>query len=175
MEITGSSHGSRCDAWLDGGNGRCRATRALEPHLPGRTQFLGQRVYPRGAAATSPATGSGRAVPVGNGPQISALDPATHTLYAANGGAGTVSVIDAATCNAHVASGCHRTFPTVTVGGSPVGIAVDDATDTIYVTNANGDNVSVINGATCNARHTSGCDQTAGTSGMPVSRRSHST
>ena len=47
------------------------------------------------------------------------------------------------------------------------GIAVDPATDTIYVANhADGDypgTVSVINGATCNGTDTSGCGQTPAT------------
>ena len=46
---------------------------------------------------------------------------------------------------------------------NPFGIAVDQATDTIYTANIfNGEGpgtVSVINGATCNAHNTSGCDR----------------
>ena len=46
----------------------------------------------------------------------------------------------------------------------PEGVAVDQATDTVYVANnANGDapaSVSVINGATCNGTHHSGCGRT---------------
>ncbi len=52
---------------------------------------------------------------------------------------------------------------------TPWGIAVDDATDTIYTANpanfaAPGPGtVSVINGATCNGQNTSGCGQTPAT------------
>jgi hypothetical protein len=42
-----------------------------------------------------------------------------------------------------------------------VQVACEPATDTIYVTNANGNTVSVINGATCNAQTISGCAQSA--------------
>ena len=114
----------------------------------------------QGTAATAPAPGSGKAALVGNGPQNSALDPATHTLYVTNGNDGTVSVIDTARCNAHVAAGCRRNWPTVTVGGYPVGVAVDVATDSVYVGNADGKSVAVIDGAACNAGRVSGCGQT---------------
>jgi YVTN family beta-propeller protein len=105
--------------------------------------------------------GGGSSVPVGLNPFNSALNPATHTLYVTNfgGNAGTVSVLDAATCNALDTRGCDRTPPTVQVGSSPVGLAIDLATDTIYVTNFGNNTVSVINGATCNAENTSGCGQ----------------
>ena len=51
---------------------------------------------------------------------------------------------------------------TATVGLNPFGVAVNDRTHTVYVTNSSdgGDlpgTVSVINTATCNGTHTSGC------------------
>jgi DNA-binding beta-propeller fold protein YncE len=109
------------------------------------------------AGSAHPERGSGLTVPAGGNPQNSALDAATQTLYVTNGADGTVSVIDAATCNANVTAGCRRTPPAVHVGSLPVGIAVDQATDTVYVVNVNSNSVSVINGATCNAQNTSGC------------------
>lgn len=81
-------------------------------------------------------------------------------------GSNTVSVIDGATCNAAVTSGCAHTPPAITVGGGPNGVTVDQATDTVYVANDgpgddnSGHTVSVINGATCNGQVTSGCGQT---------------
>jgi YVTN family beta-propeller protein len=105
-------------------------------------------------------------VAVGVGPQNPAIDLATDTVYVPNFFDGTVSVIDGATCNASVHSGCGTTPPIVTVGPGPDGVAVDQATDTIYVTSDGstypftGDTVSVIDGATCNAVVTSGCGQT---------------
>jgi DNA-binding beta-propeller fold protein YncE len=51
----------------------------------------------------------------------------------------------------------------IRVGRGPDGVAVDQATDTVYVANNgptnNGDTVSVINGATCNGARHSGCGQ----------------
>jgi DNA-binding beta-propeller fold protein YncE len=75
-----------------------------------------------------------------------------------------VSVIDGATCNGHTGRGCGRTPASVTVGASPSAVAVDRATDTVYVADYvnefNGGSVSVINGARCNARTTAGCGDT---------------
>jgi YVTN family beta-propeller protein len=103
---------------------------------------------------------AGTSAPTGASPQDTAVDAATHTLYVTNGNDGRVSVINAATCNATVTSGCGQTAPTVQVGGGPVALAVDQATDTVYVANSNDNTVSVINGATCQAGNTSGCGQT---------------
>jgi YVTN family beta-propeller protein len=88
------------------------------------------------------------------------MDQATSTVYVANGGNDTVSVINAATCNARRRTGCARPAATIHAGPGPAGIAVDHATDTIYVADARGNTVSVINGAACNARRHTGCGQT---------------
>jgi YVTN family beta-propeller protein len=125
-------------------------------------------------------SGCGQAPPTtlaGNGPDDVAVNQATDTVYVANGGlymvnggANTVSVIDGATCNATVTSGCGQTPPTIFVGNVPLGVAVDQATDTVYVTNFGAENfgadtvdaqdtTSVINGAICNASVKSGCSQ----------------
>ena len=117
----------------------------------------------RSGVALNGPIGSGSALvasaPVGNGPGLVALNPATHTLYVANGynangpsaGGNTVSVIDARHCNAKDVSRCKGPWPTITVGNLPSGIAIDERTDTVYVTNVGADTVSVFNGATCNA------------------------
>ena len=102
-------------------------------------------------------------IPVGNAPQSAGEDYATHTLYVANSGDNTVSVVNLATCSSDNVSGCARTSPTITVGNLPLGVAVDESTDTVYVANAADDTVSVINGATCNATDHAGCGQTPAT------------
>ena len=98
------------------------------------------------------------------GPTWLDVDAATGTVYAANAGTSgngdTVSVIDGAACNGHTGRGCSRVPPTVTVGGGPFGIAVDQASDTVYVPSNNDGTVSVINGARCNARTRAGCGRT---------------
>ena len=97
---------------------------------------------------------------VGASPGGLAVDQATSTVYVTNGGNDTVSVINAATCNARRRTGCARPAATIHAGPGPAGVALDQATDTIYVADAGGDTVSVINGATCNARRHTGCGQT---------------
>ena len=64
-----------------------------------------------------------------------AVDDSTDTAYVPNTGNNDVSMIDMQTCNATVQSGCPK-VPTVDVVGSqPISVAMDDTTDTAYVTN----------------------------------------
>jgi len=113
-------------------------------------------------------------VAAGDDPFGIALDPITDTVYVTDLGPSdlgdTVSVIDGATCNALVRSGCGDAPATVTVGSGPFGIAVNPTTDSVYVANtgqlfatADGHTVSVIDGATCDASDTSGCGQRTAT------------
>ena len=102
-------------------------------------------------------------VPVGNGPFALAVDRLTDTVYVANSGDNTVSVIDGATCNGTHHAGCSQTPPTVAVGSGPLGVAVDEQTNTVYVTNNNTNTVSMINGTTCDSADQGGCSQTPGT------------
>jgi DNA-binding beta-propeller fold protein YncE len=95
------------------------------------------------------------------GPDWLDVNPLTGTIYAANGGVpgngDTVSVINGITCNGTDHSGCGRTPATVKVGSGPFAVAVDQTSNSVYVANNNDGTVSVINGAQCNARVTSGC------------------
>ena len=68
-------------------------------------------------------------VPVGKYPEGVAVDPGTRTVYVANRGDGTLSVIDGATRTVAAA---------VPVGLNPEGVAMDPDTHTAYVSN-NGD------------------------------------
>jgi DNA-binding beta-propeller fold protein YncE len=56
-------------------------------------------------------------------------------VYVTNVGDNTVSVIDGASCNAQVRSGCGQTPATVPVGSTPAGIGADPRNDTVYVAN----------------------------------------
>ena len=89
-----------------------------------------------------------------------AVNPATETIDVANRNENTVSVIDGRSCNGSDTTGCAQTWPTVAVGASPQALAVNRATNTIYVTNTNDNTVSVLNGSTCNGSDHSGCDDT---------------
>ena len=122
------------------------------------------------SAATTRGCGQARTVTDKAGPDWIDVNTATDTVYAANSGTAfpptsdTVSVINGAACNGHTGRGCHRAPATVKVGLGPYALAVDRASNTIYVANfvnqISGGSVSVINGATCDARTTAGCGQT---------------
>lgn len=104
-----------------------------------------------------------RQVHVGSFPTDLALDRRSSTLYVSNAGldnpGDTLSMIDTAKCNAHVAAGCDQVPPTVKVGNLPAGMAVDPATRTLYVTTLLDNSVSVLNTNTCNAQVHRGCRQ----------------
>jgi YVTN family beta-propeller protein len=93
----------------------------------------------------------------GAGARGIAVNEATDTVYVANTGAGTVSVIDGATCNASVRTGCGRRAAVAPVGLSPRRVAVDPVTNTVYVTNAGSNTVTMLDGRTCNGRVHTGC------------------
>ena len=100
-----------------------------------------------GAACNATATtGCGHTPPtvtVGFGPSAIAFDPANRTVAVTNLQDTSISVINAATCNATITTGCHRTQPRFPVGRAPIAITIDPAARTIYT--ANGDNtVSII-------------------------------
>lgn len=94
-------------------------------------------------------------VKVGAGAEFLAVDEQTNTIYVANTGAGTVSVIDGTACEASNTSGCARKPVSVSVGAGAFPIAVDPATDTVYVGVNRG--IAVIDGSTCNGSTASGC------------------
>jgi DNA-binding beta-propeller fold protein YncE len=98
-------------------------------------------------------------VTVGSGAWWVAVDQASDTIYVANNNDGTVSVINGATCNATVTSGCHNTPPTVTTGASPQFVGVDSGLHTLFTVNQDDNTLSAINTRTCNATATSGCRQ----------------
>lgn len=108
------------------------------------------------AAPASAAVRPHPQIPVGGFPTGIAVDPATHTIYVGNGTTNSLSVIDARTCNARVATGCGRRASAATGGFDPIGIAVDDSTDTVYVANASG-TVAVLDTSRCRAGRAAGC------------------
>ena len=132
--------------------------------------FGGDSVYVINGATCDAATttGCGQTPATINGRHINpwgiAVDQATDTIYTANIAdgehPGTVSVINGATCNGTDHTGCGQTPTTVAAGFGSVGVAIDPATDTVYVTNIEDTSVSMINGATCNGADTTGCGQT---------------
>jgi len=101
----------------------------------------------------------GRFGPAG-GPLNAAVDSATDTLYVVNtppAGAGSVTVVNGARCNAKVTAGCNRVLATIKVGKFPVAPVLDPRTGTLYVANLAGNSISVIDAAGCNAKVRSAC------------------
>jgi DNA-binding beta-propeller fold protein YncE len=128
-------------------------------------------------------------ITVGQFPGPPALNPVTRTLYVPYGTtASQVGVVNAATCNATDTSGCGQAPAVVKVGQCTFSLAVSAATDSVYAPSSgsvasnctDGDTVSVINGATCNAANHSGCGHLAATAkaglrpfGVAVDDRTH--
>ena len=111
------------------------------------------------ATATAGCAGA-RHEPAGGGHGVAvAVNAGTHTIYVANGPAKTVTVINAATCNAMNTSGCSAGLGIIRFGGAPQSLTVDPRTDTMYAGVLTGRfrEVAVVNGATCNATDTRGC------------------
>src|SRR5712692_566409 len=71
---------------------------------------------------------------------IAGLAPAVTTTPAAS--------VASARDNAHAANGCIAVTATVPVGSFPEGVAVNPKANTVYVTNARDNTVSVISGRT---------------------------
>jgi len=112
----------------------------------------------------STGTGCGQTPPtvkVGVNPFRDVVDQATNTVYVANHNDGTVSVINGATCNAAVTSGCAHTPDAVTTGAGASFAGTDAAVHTVFAMNQNDNTLSAINTRTCRGGATSGCPQRA--------------
>ncbi len=96
---------------------------------------------------------------VGAAPRSLGISRSTNTIYVPNRDDGTVLVIDGEHCNASDSSGCDQTPVTTMVGTTPQEVAIDEASNTIYVANQADNTVSVIDGTHCNGTDTSGCNQ----------------
>jgi DNA-binding beta-propeller fold protein YncE len=103
------------------------------------------------------------AVGVGLRPDGLGLDETTGTLYVANSGDATVSVVDVRRCVACDTSGCMQVPATVQVGPNPGDVAVDSERATAYVTNSGSNTLSVIDLRHCRAGDTTGCSATPAT------------
>lgn len=97
------------------------------------------------------------------GPFSAKVDPANNTVYVANGGNDTISVINGHTCDAGDLAGCATHKPgAVTIGPvndveGVIWVAVDAPAHTVYVVNHKDDDASVINARTCNGTHLAAC------------------
>lgn len=114
-------------------------------------------------------SGCGQVAPtvaVGNTPVALVVDPQAQTLYVANVGDDTVSVIGTISCNAGHPAGCLGPAPTQAVGGAPDAITTSDDGRTVYVANSGnglngpvlgGNTVSLIDATACESGHPQGC------------------
>ncbi|MBA3961160.1 MAG: beta-propeller fold lactonase family protein [Chthoniobacterales bacterium] len=98
-------------------------------------------------------------VAVGTSPRSLGVNRSTNTIYVPNRDDGTVSVIDGAHCNSSDSSGCAQTPAATVVGTQPQEVAIDEASNIIYVANQTDNTVSVIDGTHCQGTDTSGCNQ----------------
>jgi DNA-binding beta-propeller fold protein YncE len=78
-----------------------------------------------------------------SGPSVIRVDQRTNTVYVGNFADNSVSSVNGLTCNATNTTGCGRGFPAVPVGGFPYGLAVSEATGTVYSANRFDNNISV--------------------------------
>ncbi len=83
------------------------------------------------------------AVTVGFGPSAIAFDPATGMVAVTNLEDASISIINAATCNATITTSCHSPQPRFPAGRAPGAITLDPAARTIYTSNGD-DTVSII-------------------------------
>lgn len=105
------------------------------------------------------ATGGRASVPtatVGSRPVAVAVDSVTGTIYVADAGSGTLSVLAASRCNGLATTSC-TPVATATIGGSPDAVAVDEVTGAVYIADPSTGTLSVIDGATCDAARHSQC------------------
>jgi hypothetical protein len=86
-------------------------------------------------------------VHVGYLPYGVVTDPLSHRLFVGNVGDSTVTAYDTRKCNAHTTARCDATI-NVDAGGWPLGLTIDDQTQTLYVRNNTDASVSIID-----ARH----------------------
>jgi DNA-binding beta-propeller fold protein YncE len=82
---------------------------------------------------------------VGRSARLVALDQEAGMLYVTDRGSAAVSVLRTAECNSEVTKGCPALAPELAVGSKPVGLAVDQATGTVYVSNTVSGTMSVLN------------------------------
>jgi DNA-binding beta-propeller fold protein YncE len=119
------------------------------------------------ASAGGGCGGAHRQIAVGTAPYWLTVDQATNTVYVANNDDNTVSVINGATCNGMVSSGCHRHPHAVVTGGGVSFMAVDASRHTLFVLNQGDDTMSAINTETCNGHKQSGCPSRARNAWIP--------
>lgn len=80
-----------------------------------------------------------KVIPTGAIPCAIAINPKTHTIYVANYGDNSVTVISGRT---------HTAVAKIVVGKHPQALAIDSTANLVYVANAHSDNITIIDGRT---------------------------
>ena len=132
-----------------------------------------------GRMAQRSAARPGGSVVLDGGPGVPLANPKTSTVYVPvqcatsfcqqNRPGHVLDVINAATCNVKTTAGC-RVIARAAAGKLPLAAALDERTDTVYVADGSG-KITVVDGARCNARVSSGCAKPLAaitTGGFPV-------
>jgi DNA-binding beta-propeller fold protein YncE len=83
----------------------------------------------------APSIAAKATIPAGRAAQRVAIDAATDQIYVTNWASATVSIINGASCNATVTTGCSKPAAAQPVGSQPHGLAINPATDTVYALN----------------------------------------
>ena len=83
-------------------------------------------------------------MPVGADPVGAIFDTTTDAVYVTNAKDGTVSVIDAARCNANRLTGCRPRPPIIKVGSVPTWATVATDPHTIYLVNQGDNTIAVL-------------------------------
>jgi DNA-binding beta-propeller fold protein YncE len=97
--------------------------------------------------------------PAGGG--VIAVNASTHTIYVSLGDTQEIALLDANTCNALVARpDCSEVGPRVHLTNHAALFAVNEATDTLYVSTQDSGALEVVDGASCNATKQTGCGAT---------------
>ena len=97
-------------------------------------------------------------ITVGTAPDGLGVDGTRQTLYVANSGDGTVSVVDVRHCRAGDTAGCRQRAVTAKVGNAPADVAIDSARATAYVSDTGANSLSVLDLRHCHAGDVSGCN-----------------
>ena len=92
-------------------------------------------------------SGCGAAAPrvaTGLGPIAIAIDPATHRVFTGDLSGSTASLIDGTACNALRTYGCARPTERAAVGFTPIDVAFDAESETLYVVTGHDQQVSLV-------------------------------
>ena len=102
---------------------------------------------------------SGHKIHSGPNPFDLVVDQGTDTVYVANTSFnnGSVAVINGATCNAKVKSGCGQSPAQVPTGSDPTFLALDGSLHTLFAINDTDETISEFDTRFCNGTVTSGC------------------